>query len=74
MVVYVAELPVSSPLVHAVLRGVHHWIELLRDDLDSRGPAPPDFIPGCFVDNDAKNGPAIHKYRSLLEKVNTPFQ
>lgn len=27
---------------------------------------------GCFVESEAK-GPAIHKYRSLLEKSNTPF-
>lgn len=27
---------------------------------------------GCFIESDAK-GPAIHKYRSLLEKSNTPF-
>lgn len=31
-----------------------------------------DFIPGCFIETEAK-GPAIHKYRSLLEKGNTPF-
>lgn len=37
-----------------------------------RGPVPIDFIPGCFIETDAK-GPAIHKYRSLLEKQNTPF-
>lgn len=37
-----------------------------------RGPVPIDFIPGCFIESDAK-GPAIHKYRSLLEKHNTPF-
>lgn len=37
-----------------------------------RGPAPIDFIPGCFIETDVK-GPAIHKYRSLLEKQNTPF-
>lgn len=37
-----------------------------------RGPAPIDFIPGCFIESDMK-GPAIHKYRSLLEKHNTPF-
>lgn len=27
---------------------------------------------GCFVETEAK-GPAIHKYRSLLDKTNTPF-
>lgn len=48
------------------------WIEILKEELALRGPAPIDFIPGCFIESDIK-GPAIHKYRSLLEKHNTPF-
>ncbi|XP_058830025.1 dmX-like protein 2 isoform X3 [Topomyia yanbarensis] len=66
------ELPVSSPLVHAVLRILSAWQELLKEELENRGPASVDYIPGCFVESEAK-GPAIHKYRSLLEKSNTPF-
>ncbi|XP_058459198.1 dmX-like protein 2 isoform X2 [Malaya genurostris] len=66
------ELPVSSPLVHAVLRILSSWQELLREELENRGPASVDYIPGCFVESEAK-GPAILKYRSLLEKSNTPF-
>lgn len=45
---------------------------MLKDELALRGPAPLDFIPGCFIESDVK-GPAIHKYRSLLERSNTPF-
>lgn len=67
-----AELPVASPLTHGVLRRLNSWIEILKEDLAMRGPAPIDFIPGCFIESDVK-GPAIHKYRSLLEKHNTPF-
>lgn len=66
------ELPVASPLTHGVLRRLNAWIEILKEELALRGPAPIDFIPGCFIESDAK-GPAIHKYRSLLEKQNTPF-
>ncbi|XP_055296544.1 dmX-like protein 2 isoform X5 [Sitodiplosis mosellana] len=66
------ELPVASPLTHGVLRRLNSWIEILKEDLAMRGPAPIDFIPGCFIESDIK-GPAIHKYRSLLEKHNTPF-
>uniref|UniRef100_A0A182NDD9 RAVE complex protein Rav1 C-terminal domain-containing protein n=1 Tax=Anopheles dirus TaxID=7168 RepID=A0A182NDD9_9DIPT len=29
-------------------------------------------MQGCFIESEAK-GPAIHKYRSLLERSNTPF-
>lgn len=66
------ELPVASPLTHGVLRTLNHWQEVLKEELMVRGPAPSDFIPGCFVETEAK-GPAIHKYRSLLERQNTPF-
>lgn len=65
-------MPVASPLTHGVLRRLNSWIEILKDELALRGPAPIDFIPGCFIESDIK-GPAIHKYRSLLEKTNTPF-
>lgn len=66
------ELPVASPLTHGVLRTLNRWQEILKEELAARGPAPLDFIPGCFIESDAK-GPAIHKYRSLLERSNTPF-
>ncbi|XP_001850447.2 dmX-like protein 2 isoform X2 [Culex quinquefasciatus] len=66
------ELPVCSPLIHGILRSLSSWQELLREELEHRGPASVDYIPGCFVESEAK-GPAIHKYRSLLEKSNTPF-
>lgn len=66
------ELPVASPLTHGVLRRLNAWIDILKEELAMRGPVPIDFIPGCFIESDAK-GPAIHKYRSLLEKHNTPF-
>lgn len=71
-IIIVTELPVASPLTHGVLRRLNSWIEMLKDELAMRGPAPLDFIPGCFIESDVK-GPAIHKYRSLLEKSNTPF-
>ncbi|XP_062554540.1 dmX-like protein 2 isoform X3 [Armigeres subalbatus] len=66
------ELPVCSPLIHGILRSLSSWQDLLKEDLENRGPASVDYIPGCFVESEAK-GPAIHKYRSLLEKSNTPF-
>lgn len=68
----VQELPVASPLIHGTIRVLSKWQEMMREDVESKGPASTDFIPGCFVESEAK-GPAIHKYRSLLEKHNTPF-
>jgi hypothetical protein len=68
----IPELPVCSPLIHCTLRVVSQWQDMLNEELDSRRPPPTDYIPGCFVETNA-TGPAIHKYRSLLEKCNTPF-
>ncbi|XP_076665130.1 rabconnectin-3 alpha isoform X3 [Andrena cerasifolii] len=68
------ELPVSSPLIHGTLAVVAQWQEALREELDGRGPPPINYIPGCAPDPTPTPGkPAIHKYRSLLEKGNTPF-
>uniref|UniRef100_A0A1B6DAH6 Uncharacterized protein n=2 Tax=Clastoptera arizonana TaxID=38151 RepID=A0A1B6DAH6_9HEMI len=66
------ELPVSSPLIHGVLRVVSHWQDTLKEELEMRGPAPVDYIPGCYVES-STTGPPLHKYRSLLDKNNTPF-
>ncbi|XP_031780869.1 dmX-like protein 2 isoform X2 [Nasonia vitripennis] len=68
------ELPVSSPLIHGTLGIVVQWQESLREELESKGPPPANYIPGCAPDPVPTPGkPAIHKYRSLLEKGNTPF-
>lgn len=66
------ELPVCSPLIHGTLRSLAVWQELIKEELEHRGPASADYIPGCFIESENK-GPAIHKYRSLLDKSNTPF-
>ncbi|XP_014244478.1 dmX-like protein 2 isoform X1 [Cimex lectularius] len=70
------ELPVCSPLIHGILRVVSQWQEILKEDLEARGPPPPRYIPGCYVEPTPlgqPTGPAIMKYRSILEKGNTPF-
>ncbi|KYN36646.1 DmX-like protein 2 [Trachymyrmex septentrionalis] len=68
------ELPVSSPLTHGTLGIVAQWQESLREELELKGPPPANYIPGCAPDPSPTPGkPAIHKYRSLLEKGNTPF-
>ncbi|XP_034195929.2 rabconnectin-3 alpha isoform X5 [Osmia lignaria lignaria] len=68
------ELPVNSPLIHGTLAVVAQWQETLREELDSKGPPLVNYIPGCAPDPTPTPGkPAIHKYRSLLEKGNTPF-
>lgn len=54
------------------MRTLAIWQDILKDNLESRPSPSVDYIPGCFVETEIK-GPAIHKYRSLLEKNNTPF-
>lgn len=66
-------MPVSSPLIHGVIRVISQWQKLLKEELDSKGPPPPDYIPGCYIE-DVTVGPPIQKYRCLLDKSNTPFQ
>lgn len=69
------ELPVSSPLIHGTLAVVSQWQEKLREELDNKGPPPINYIPGCAPDPIPTPGkPAIHKYRSLLDRGNTPFK
>lgn len=71
---FILELPVNSPLIHGTLAVVAQWQETLREELDNRGP-PINYIPACAPDPTPTPGkPAIHKYRSLLEKSNTPFK
>lgn len=66
------DLPVVSPLSHAITRTMNQWCTWLQKQLELAGPAPPNFIPGCVVEN-APTGPPILKYRSLLDPNNTPF-
>ncbi|XP_069696328.1 dmX-like protein 2 isoform X4 [Periplaneta americana] len=68
----IQELPVCSPLIHGTLRVVSQWQDMLNEELEMRRPPPADYIPGCYVETTV-TGPAIHKYRSLLDKCNTPF-
>lgn len=68
------ELPVSSPLIHGTLGITAQWQETLREELEAKGPPPVNYIPGCAPDLVPSPGkPAIHKYRSLLERDNIPF-
>ncbi|KAM8719971.1 hypothetical protein ACLKA7_006087 [Drosophila subpalustris] len=66
------DLPVISPLSHEVLRTLNRWQEFALNDLIGRGPPSRHYIPGCYAESGI-NGLAIHKYRSLLNKDNTPF-
>lgn len=68
----IQDLPVLSPLSHELLRTLRRWQDFAINVLITNGPPPENFIPGCFVESSGL-GPPIHKYRSLLNKDNTPF-
>ncbi|OQR78759.1 dmX protein 2 [Tropilaelaps mercedesae] len=67
------DLPVASPLMHASLKALQHWYTVQRDQLD-KGLKTADLLPNMVVDSFVNSGPAIHKYKVLLELDNTPFQ
>nr|XP_045610736.1 dmX-like protein 2 [Procambarus clarkii] len=66
------ELPMQSPLLHSILRSLDQWLAALVTHIESKKGPPPEYIPGCFAESQVV-GPAILKYRGLLETHNTPF-
>ncbi|KAG0712234.1 DmX-like protein 1 [Chionoecetes opilio] len=62
----------QSPLLHSLLRTVDQWIDSLVLHIEGKKGPPPEYIPGCFAESQVV-GPAILKYRALLETHNTPF-
>lgn len=67
------ELPVVSPLIHAVLKCMDLWLKDLKQFMDAFEAPPPNYIPGCFS-TPSLTGPPALKYASLLELTNTPFR
>ncbi|XP_042889042.1 dmX-like protein 2 isoform X6 [Penaeus japonicus] len=66
------ELPMQSPLLHSILRTLDQWLACLVNHIENKKGPPPEYIPGCFAESQV-TGPAILKYRGLLETHNTPF-
>ncbi|XP_022241502.1 dmX-like protein 2 isoform X2 [Limulus polyphemus] len=67
------ELPVSSPMIHSILKTLELWLYQLKTHMESYHSPPPNYLPGCFVES-IQSGPAIHKYKALHELHNTPFR
>lgn len=66
------ELAVQSPLLHSALHSLGVWVNGLVAHIEEKKGPPPEYIPGCFAQVTA-TGPAITKYKALLETHNTPF-
>ncbi|XP_040852610.1 dmX-like protein 1 isoform X6 [Ochotona curzoniae] len=69
-----AELPVSSPLCHAVLKTLQCWEQVLFRRLEIHGGPPQNYISSHTSEDTSSAGPAILRHKALLEPANTPFR
>ncbi|XP_020024116.2 dmX-like protein 1 isoform X4 [Castor canadensis] len=69
-----AELPVSSPLCHAVLKTLQCWEQVLLRRLEIHGGPPQNYISSHTSEESLSVGPAILRHKALLEPTNTPFK
>uniref|UniRef100_A0A8C9RST4 Dmx-like 2 n=1 Tax=Scleropages formosus TaxID=113540 RepID=A0A8C9RST4_SCLFO len=68
------DLPVSSPLVNAVLKTMENWEQLLFERMNKFDGPPPNYINTYPTDLSAGGGPAILRHKAMLEPENTPFK
>ncbi|XP_056021522.1 dmX-like protein 2 isoform X2 [Ostrea edulis] len=65
------ELPVCSPLMHAVLKTLEQWMHILQGKLELFSGPPDDFIANLHID--VIPGKPHSKFRALLNPSNSPF-
>ncbi|CAG2109036.1 unnamed protein product [Medioppia subpectinata] len=70
----ISDLPITSPLIHSVLKTLNNWESYMNDYMNEFNGPPQHFLPNNYVETNRQNGPAIHKYKALLELNNTPFR
>uniref|UniRef100_A0A3B4T5F9 Dmx like 1 n=1 Tax=Seriola dumerili TaxID=41447 RepID=A0A3B4T5F9_SERDU len=68
------DLPVGSPLCHAVLKTLQRWEQLLQKRLEIFGGPPSKYISTHLQDETATPGPALLRHKVLFEPSNTPFR
>uniref|UniRef100_A0A5F8H9S6 DmX-like protein 1 n=1 Tax=Monodelphis domestica TaxID=13616 RepID=A0A5F8H9S6_MONDO len=69
-----SELPVSSPLCHAVLKALQCWEQVLLRRLEIHGGPPQNYMASHTSEESLSAGPAILRHKALLEPTNTPFK
>uniref|UniRef100_A0A8K9UYG8 Dmx like 1 n=1 Tax=Oncorhynchus mykiss TaxID=8022 RepID=A0A8K9UYG8_ONCMY len=72
--VFLLDLPVGSPLCHAVLKTLQRWEQVLLKRLEIFGGPPSKYISTHPLDETAASGPAILRHKALFEPSNTPFR
>uniref|UniRef100_A0A3Q3FRG6 Dmx like 1 n=1 Tax=Labrus bergylta TaxID=56723 RepID=A0A3Q3FRG6_9LABR len=68
------DLPVGSPLCHAVLKTLQRWEQVLQKRLEIFGGPPTKYISTNLNDEAAAPGPALLRHKALFEPSNTPFR
>ncbi|XP_072289928.1 dmX-like protein 1 [Eucyclogobius newberryi] len=66
------DLPVASPLCHAVLKMLQRWEQVLQKRLELFGGPPSKYISTHLLDETP--GPALLRHKALFEPTNTPFR
>lgn len=66
------DLPVGSPLCHAVLKTLQRWEQVLHKRLELFGGPPSEYISTHLQDETP--GPALLRHKVLFEPTNTPFR
>ncbi|XP_057272660.1 dmX-like protein 1 [Pezoporus wallicus] len=69
-----SELPVSSPICHAVLKMLQRWEQVLLRHLELYGGPPQHYISVHASEDILAAGPALLRHKTLLEPTNTPFR
>ncbi|XP_026721080.1 dmX-like protein 1 isoform X1 [Athene cunicularia] len=69
-----SELPVSSPMCHAVLKTLQRWEQVLLRRLELYGGPPQHYISVHASEDALAAGPALLRHKTLLEPTNTPFR
>uniref|UniRef100_A0A5F8GM93 DmX-like protein 1 n=1 Tax=Monodelphis domestica TaxID=13616 RepID=A0A5F8GM93_MONDO len=72
--IFYLELPVSSPLCHAVLKALQCWEQVLLRRLEIHGGPPQNYMASHTSEESLSAGPAILRHKALLEPTNTPFK
>uniref|UniRef100_A0A3P9PH28 Dmx like 1 n=1 Tax=Poecilia reticulata TaxID=8081 RepID=A0A3P9PH28_POERE len=68
------DLPVASPLCHAVLKTLQRWEQVLQKRLELFGGPPAKYISTHLQDEIPTSGPALLRHKALFEPSNTPFR
>ncbi|XP_042343827.1 dmX-like protein 1 isoform X4 [Plectropomus leopardus] len=68
------DLPVGSPLCHAVLKTLQRWEQVLQKRLEIFGGPPSKYIATPLQDEITAPGPALLRHKALFEPSNTPFR